>query len=107
MDGVFEGLVSLGVWHCCDVLLFVLNAGPSELVAVTIMTVALLSFGNLTNLERQLTALFVATDINFNTIFLVASSNPHLLTLLFAFFPFRNLANSLWLLWIKISDPWR
>ena len=68
MDGVFEGLVSLGVWHCCDVLLLVLNAGLSKLVAVNIMTVALLSFGNLTNLERQLAALFLALDIHSNVI---------------------------------------
>ena len=58
----------MGVWHWCDVLLLVLNDGPSELVAVSIMTVALLSFGSLTNLERQLTALFHAPDIHLNVI---------------------------------------
>ena len=67
-DGVFEGLVSLVVWHCCEVQLLVLNAGPSELVAVSIMTVASVLFGNLTNLERQSAALCLAPDINLNVI---------------------------------------
>ena len=38
MDGVFEGPVSLVVGHCCDVWLLLLNAGPSKLVVVSIMT---------------------------------------------------------------------
>ena len=50
MDGVFESLVSLVVWDCCDVWLQVLNAGLSELVAVGIMTVASVLFDNLTSL---------------------------------------------------------
>ena len=45
-----------------------LNAGPSKLVAVSIMTVALLWFGNLTNLEKQLVALFLVSDIHLNMI---------------------------------------
>ena len=72
-----------------------MNVGLSELVAVSIMTVALVGFDNLTNLERQSAALFLAPDIHSNVILCVASSNPHLLTVLFAFFPFRNLANGL------------
>ena len=60
----FEDSVSVGVWHWCDVLLLVWNSGPSQFVAVSILTVALLSHGSLTNLERQSAALFHAPDIH-------------------------------------------
>ena len=43
-----------------------------------------------TNHERQLAALFLAPEIHSKVIFYVGSSRLHLLTLLFAFFPFRN-----------------
>ena len=66
--GVFKGLMSMVVWCCCEVWLLVLNAGPSKLVAVSIMTVALLLFGYLTNLERQSGAMFLVPDINSNMI---------------------------------------
>ena len=39
MDVVFEGLVSLVDWHCCDGLLLVLNAGPSKLVYKYLYTI--------------------------------------------------------------------
>ena len=68
MGWVFEGSVSMVVWWWCDVLLLVLNAGPSKLVAVSIFIVALLSVGSLTNLERQSAALFHAPDIHSNVI---------------------------------------
>ena len=48
-----------------------------------------------TSLERQSAALFLAPDIHSKVMFWVASSKLHLLTLLFAFFPFRNLARGL------------
>ena len=59
---------------CCGGLPFdncfeMLNAGPSELVVVSIMTLALLWFGNLTNLERQSAALFLTPHIHWNMIF--------------------------------------
>ena len=56
----------LVVWHWCDVLLLVLNAGPSEVVTVNILTVALLSSYSSTDLERQLAALFCAPEIHSN-----------------------------------------
>ena len=68
MGWVSEGSVSMVVWHWCDVLLLVLNAGPSELVAVSIFIVALLLVGSLTNLERQSVALFHAPDFHSNVI---------------------------------------
>ena len=54
--------MSIVVWCCCSVLLLVWNAGSSKFVAVSILTVALLSSGSLTNLERQSAALFHAPD---------------------------------------------
>ena len=69
MEGVFEGLVSMVVWQFfCEVWLLVLNTGLSNLVAVSIMTVALLLFGNLTNLKRLSAALFLVSDIHLNII---------------------------------------
>ena len=49
-----------------------------------------------TNNERQSAALFLAPEIHSKVILYVASSRLHLLTLLFAFFPFRNHASGLW-----------
>ena len=49
-----------------------------------------------TNLERQSAALFLAAEIHSKVILYVASSRIHLLTLLLAFFPFRNCAEGLW-----------
>ena len=49
-----------------------------------------------TNLERQSAALFLAPEIHSKVILYVASSRLHLLTLLLAFFPFRNHASGLW-----------
>ena len=60
----FEGSMSVVVWCWCDVLLLVWNAGPPEFI----LTVALLSFVSLTNLERQSAALFPAPDIHSNVI---------------------------------------
>ena len=54
------------VWCCCDVLLLVLNAGPLEMVPVSIFIIAFLSFGSLTNLKRQLVALFQSPEIHSN-----------------------------------------
>ena len=42
---VLEDSVFVVVWGWCDVLLLVLNAGQSELVAVSICIMAVLSFG--------------------------------------------------------------
>ena len=48
-----------------------------------------------TNCERQSAALFLAPEIYSKVRLYVASSRLHLLTLLFAFFPFRNRASGL------------
>ena len=81
------------------------NAGPSKLVADSILTVASLSWGNSTRCERQSAALLWAADIHLKVILYVASSNPHLFTVLLAFFPLRNLTSGLWLLSTIISAP--
>ena len=92
---------------CWAVLLLVLNAGPSECVADSMLIVVGLFWGNFTRHERQSAALLQAPDIHSKVILYVASSHPHLFTLLFAFFPLRNLASSLWSLHAIISAPWR
>ena len=61
--------------------------------------------GNSTRCERQSAALLQAPDIHSKVTLYVASSNPHLLTLLFAFFPLRSLASGLWSLHTIISAP--
>ena len=43
-----------------------------------------------TNHERQSAGLYLAPEIHSKVILYVASSRLHLLTLLLAFFPFRN-----------------
>ena len=48
-----------------------------------------------TNCERQSAALFLAPEIHSKVILYVASSRLHLLTLLFAFFPFRYCVSGL------------
>ena len=90
---------------CLAVLLLVLNAGPSRLVADSMFIVACLSGGNSTRCKRQSAALLWAPDIHSKVTLYVASSNPYLFTLLFAFFPLRNLASGLWSLCTIISDP--
>ena len=79
---------------CWAVLLLVLNAGPSRLVADSMLIVAGLSWGYSTRCKRKSAALLWGPDINLKVILYVASSNPHMLTLLFAFFS------------IKKSCPW-
>ena len=49
-----------------------------------------------TNLERQSAALILAPEIHLKEMLYVASSRLHLLTLLLAFFPFRNHTKGLW-----------
>ena len=63
---------------------------------------ACLSCGSSTSLERQSAALFQAPDIHSKVMSYVASSNPHLFTLLLAFFPLRNVASGLWSM--KVCD---
>ena len=49
-----------------------------------------------TNLKRQSAALFLALEIHSKVMLYVASSRLHLLTILLAFFRFRNQAKGLW-----------
>ena len=72
--------------------LLVLKAGPLVCVTVSMLTVVVVDVGSSTNHERQSAALFLAPEIHSKVILYVASSRLHLLTLLFAFFPFRNFA---------------
>ena len=69
----------------CAVLLPVWNVGPLWLVADSISTVACVSCGSSTSLERQSAALFWAPDIHSKLMLYVASSKFHLCTLLLAF----------------------
>ena len=68
--------------------------GPSLCVVVSILTVVGVNVSH-TNCERESAALFLAPEIHSNVILYVVSSRLHLLTLLFAFFPFRNFASGL------------
>ena len=71
---------------CWTILLLMLNAGPSEWPVDSMVIVVGLCRGNSTRCERQSAALLQAPDIHSKVMLYVASSNPHLLTLLFAFF---------------------
>ena len=58
-----------------------------------------------TNCERQSAALFLAPEIHSKVMLYVASSTLHHLTLLLAFFPFRNHAKGLLLFLTMMSVP--
>ena len=58
-----------------------------------------------TNIERQSAALFLAPEIHPKVMLYVASSRLQLLTLLLAFFPFRNCAKGLWSFLTVMSVP--
>ena len=64
-------------------------------VTFSMLTVFVGEVGGSTNHERQSAALFLAPEIHSKVILYVASSKLHLLTLLFAFFPFRNFVSGL------------
>ena len=81
---------------CCVALLLMLNASTSECVVDSMLIVVGWFGGNSTRCDRQSAALLCVPNIHSKVILYVASSSPHLLTLLFAFFPIRNLASSLW-----------
>ena len=76
------------------VQLLVFEAGPL-CVTVRMLTVADVVIGSSTNHEIQLTALFLAPEIDLKVTLYVAISGLHLLTLLLAFFPFKNFARGL------------
>ena len=99
--------VRFSVMLLCAVLLLVWNVGPSRLVVDSIWTVACLSCGSSTILESQSAALFWAPNIHLKVMLYVASSKPHLFTLLFAFCPLGNLAGGLWSFCMITSAPWR
>ena len=61
--------------------------------------------GSSTRHDRQSAALFLAPDIHSNVILYVASSSPHLFTLLLAFFLFRNFASGLQSFLTVMSAP--
>ena len=61
--------------------------------------------GSSTKGDRQSAALSLAPDIHSNVILYVASSSPHLFTLLLAFFPLRNFAIGLLSLLTVMSAP--
>ena len=68
------------------VQLLVLEAGPLLHVSVSMLAVASVVVGYSNNHERQLAALFVASEIHLKVMLYVASSRLYLLTLLLAFF---------------------
>ena len=59
-------------------------------VTVNVLTVVVVDGGSSTNHERQSAALVLAPEIHSKVILYVVSSRLHVLTLLFAFFPFKN-----------------
>ena len=83
-----------------------LEAGPSVEEAVTMLTDVDVMI-DFTNLERQSGVLFLAPEIHSKVILYVASSRLHLLTLLLAFFPFRNHSHGLWSFLTMMSAPCR
>ena len=90
---------------CWAVPLLVLKTGPSECVADSMLIGVGLFWGNSTRHDRQSAALLHVLDIHSKVMLYVASSSPHLLTLLFAFLPFRNLASCLWSFLTIILTP--
>ena len=60
-----------------------------------------------TNIDKKSAALLSAPDINTKVMLYVVSSSDHLLTLLFAFLPFRNFCWGLLLLHMTMSDPYK
>ena len=73
--------------ECCwGVLLLVLNAGPSECVADSVLIVVGWFCGNSTTRDRQSAALLCAPNIHLKVMLYVANSSFHLLTSLFTFF---------------------
>ena len=64
-------------------------------VTVSMLTVVVVDVGSSTNHKRQSGALFLAPNIHLKVVLYVVSSRLHLLTLLFAFFPFKNFKRGL------------
>ena len=60
-----------------------------------------------TNHDKLSAALLQAPDIHLKVMLYVASSNDHLLTLLFTYLAFRNFCRGLWSLHMTMSDPCR
>ena len=108
LSGEVSGCVATGVVGVVSgafrVQLLVWKAGPSVTEAVSLFMVVLVGE---TSLKRQSAALFLAPDIHSKVMLWVASSRLHLLTLLFAFFPFRSLAKGLWSFLTMMLAPWR
>ena len=96
----------MALGEVCCVQLLVFKAGPSAEEAVSMLTDVDVEMG-FTNLDRQSAALFLAPEIHSKVILYVASSRLNLLTLLLAFFPFRNHASSLWSFLTVILVPCR
>ena len=82
-----------------------LKAGLSLFETDTMLIVADGIEGSSTRCDRQSAVLFLATDIHLNVILYIASSSPHLFTLLLAFFSFRNFASGLWSFLTVMSVP--
>ena len=104
---ISSGTVELSAVGSSLVWLLVFKVGPSAQITVSMLNVVTVAGSHFTNLERQSAALFLAPGIHSNVMLLVANSSPHLLTLLFAFFPFKNFARGLWSFLTMISAPWR
>ena len=107
VDGTSAGgAVFVGV----SVLLWVWKVGQFRGDVTTMLMEALEVSGvslSSTICERQSAVLLWAINIHSKVMLYVASSNHHLFTLFFAFFPFRNLCRGLWSLCSAMSDPCR
>ena len=107
-SGITSGCkVEVSVDRRSWVWLLVLNAGLSVFVTDDMLIDTGSSWGNSTRHERQSAVLLYAPEIHSKVMLYVANSSPHLLTLLFTFFPLRNLLSGLWSFCTMISVPWR
>ena len=100
------GVVSSDEW-CWTVLLLVLNAGPSRLVAESMLIVVGLSWGYSTICKRQSAALFLGSRYplkSYNACGQLYSPSVYFVIYIF---PSRYLVNGLWSLHTIISASWR
>ena len=98
--------VEVALEEVCCAQLLVLKAAPSAEEAVSMLTDVDVKMG-FTSLERHQLLCFLGPEIHSKVILYVAGSRFHLLTLLLAFFPFRNCASSLWSFLTVMSAPCR
>ena len=112
-QGLWCSVSCVSDYWCCGVHLWcgisrrVLLSSPAPGVADSMLIIVGLFQGNSTRCDRQSATLLWASDIHLKVLLHMANSSPHLLTLLFVFFPLRNLASGLQSFLTVTSAPWR